>query len=194
MGELFWIFMLVISLVLIFSLLMRGWVSWGWNFLIIIIVIYAGLFKLTGTPRDVWLFSLIENVHGDVQVLYHTTVPQQSIYLVLRQQRSQQPYYLQMAWTKELQEELDSAEMRAREEHAPLMVNIDQLSKGQPPVKKQIAEDQDQSTARGTADGNNKTGGQKDGGESMFYPKSVAADPLKLPVHNEIKIQTKGNQ
>jgi hypothetical protein len=188
MSELFWIFATVATVVFILMFAVRHRVLfWGWNFLIIVLVIYAGMFKLTGTPRDAWLFATIENVHGDVEVLYHTDAPKKFIYLLVRGDGA--PYYLRLPWSEGLQQQIASADMAARERHTPLMVDIDRLSRGQLPTPGQSHSGHSSSEKHDQGHGDGSTADGKEGGERMFYPKPVAPDPLKTPVHTQIDVR-----
>jgi hypothetical protein len=184
MTEFFWIFSVSAAVILIVFLIAatrHGTLSWAWNLLIVVVVLAFSLFKLTGVPRDAWLFSTIEGVHGEIQVVYHSVVPNKFVYLLLRQNPSQQPYYVRLPWSKQIEQQLKAAAMQATARRAPLMVNADRLSKGELPGSKDQKQGQGQAGQPDKGNQSNHAGMGTEDGERMFYAKPVQGDPDKVP-------------
>lgn len=196
--ELFWIFTTVVFAVLLLIFALRqGAMGWAWNFLLMSVILFIALFKMTGIPRDALFFAMIENLHGEMEVVTQIVVPHKFVYLLLRKTPGDQPSYVRLAWTKPIEDELNSAAMKAKEQQTALLVNIDQLSSWSIQesgfgIKGSInAKPNADAKSKASDDESNSPGGghgDKEGGESMFYPRPVQADPLKTPVHNKIQI------
>lgn len=187
MNELFWIYIATLLIFLGLTLAVRTRISWAWNFLLVAVLLYAAMFKLTGLPRDAWMFSTVEGVHGKTQVAYHLVIPTDAIYLLLGRP-GERPYYLHLPWSEELQKQIESASMKAQEQHTALMVDVDLLSKGKLADRKSGNRANGRELGKGD-DGRPASGGGKDGGEQMFYAAPVQADPLKTPIHNRIEVK-----
>lgn len=186
--SLFWSFAILLALILVFVVVIRQrFMSWGWNFALIAIFLYAGLFKMTGTARHAWLFSVIERVHGDVEIVYSQVVQKNFIYLLVQAKPGDVPYYLIINWTKEAEEQLDKAKMEAERHGGALLANADMLSGWNVNIKPPKKQD-DNPVQGGIVGDNDKKGNgadiakgdtPKDGGDKMFYPRPVPPDPLK---------------
>lgn len=184
MIEFFWVFSISVTVILIVFLIAamrRGTLSWAWNLLIVLLVLAFGLFKLTGSPRDVWLFSTVEGVHGEVEVVYHSVIPQKFIYLLLRQDPAMPPYYVRLPWSKEIEQQMKAAAMKATAQRTPLMVNADLLSKGHlPPSPDAKAKAQGTPGQPEQGQPNGHSGRGTEGGDKMFYARPVQGDPDKV--------------
>lgn len=186
--SLFWSFAILLVLILVFVIVIRQrFMSWGWNFALIAIFLYAGLFKMTGTARNAWLFSSIERVHGEVEIVYAQVVQKNSIYLLVQAKPGDVPFYLTINWTKEAEEQLDKAKMEAERRGGSLLANADMLSGWKVNINQPKQQD-DGSEQGNMLGGSDKKGGgadiakgetPKDGGDKMFYPRPVPPDPLK---------------
>lgn len=191
--ELFWVFTTAVLLIMLLIVGVRqGRTSWAWNFLIICAILFAGLFKMTGTPRDVWLFATIENLHGDMEVVSQIVIPSRFILLLIRKTPGELPYYVRLPWSKSIQDQLESMAMKAKEQQTALLVDVDRLSSWSFNTTA-LAAKHDHGHAKpsddqGKNDGKGQPQGGKEGGVWMFYPKPVQADPLKTPIHNEIEV------
>lgn len=179
----FWIFSALLILILIFAILIRNSLSWGWNFAVIAIFLYIGLFKMTGVPREAVWFAEIENIHGAVQIVYSTVIEHQGIYLLVRDRPDHVPFYLVLPYTDATAKALASAKMQAEQRRTPLMADADQLSRlshalgkegkgSSPPAGDQAAAGQAGPTG-------SPTGRSDQNSQAMFWPKPVAQDPLK---------------
>jgi hypothetical protein len=191
MNELFWIYLAIILIFLGLTIAIRTRISWAWNFLVVAALLYMAMFKLTGLPRDAWMFATIEHTHGKMQVAYHLVIPTDAIYLLLSRP-GERPFYLRLSWSSDLQSQIESASMTAQEQHTALMVDVDMLSKGKltdrKPSKPSGMPNHDQQESKEMGDGQRSTG-TKDGGEKMFYPAPVQADPYKQSIHNAIEVR-----
>jgi hypothetical protein len=188
MMYLFWAFAILLVFLLIFVIAVRNkLMAWGWNFALIAIILYAGLFKMTGTARDAWLFSTIESVHGDVEVVYATVIQKKFIYLLVQASPSDPPYYLRIEYRKDLEDELDKAKMEAERRQTVMLADADALSRWIMHVGKK--QDQPESDGKGASRAERSAEGQAakttkgdippQGGEPTFYPKPVEPNPLK---------------
>ena len=183
----FWIFIIVLAIFLPLLFVMRNrMLAWGWNFAVMAILLYCALYKTTGTPRDAWLFSTIEGVHGPVQVVYSTTT-KDSIYLLIRQE-SGVPFYVKIPVVKETEDDLKKAKMEADQNQSEVMADADMLSRWSVKLGQKKSDNQEsKGTSAETADRKEpnsekkeNAGGMKEGGKKMFYPKPVQTDPLKF--------------
>lgn len=179
----FWSFLVLLSLIVVLVFLGRHrLMTWGWNIALIAVFLYVGLFKMTGTARDAWLFSTIEQVHGDVEVVYSQVV-QKRIYLLVQSKPGEIPYYLTIAWNRQTEQELNKAKMEAERRGGALLANADFLSRWTIQL-----EDPNKDGGRGSGKTDNANGDSipvakgetpKQGGEKMFYPRPMPPDPLK---------------
>jgi hypothetical protein len=105
------------------------WRAWAWNLLVIWLLLFIVSYLLTGTPRSTKWMAIPSRMHGDAKVLWHASVKNEAIYLLVQQPR-ERPIYLTMAWSGQADKQMKSAEMQAMKEGVPLEVDIDKLSKG----------------------------------------------------------------
>jgi hypothetical protein len=106
------------------------WRAWAWNLLVIWLLLFSVSYLLTGTPRSTKWMAIPSRMHGDAKVLWHASVKDEAIYLLVQQPR-ERPIYLAMAWSGRADKQMKSAEMQAMKEGVPLEVDIDKLSKGE---------------------------------------------------------------
>lgn len=184
---LFWSFVIILAAFLPLVFLMRNrMLSWGWNFALMAVLLYGGLYKMTGTPRDAWMFSAIEGIHGPVQVVY-SAITKDYIYLVIRQEGGV-PFYIKLVTVKEIEDDLKKATMEADQARSAILADADMLSKWNVKLGKQDSDNQDDNSAAAKlAKGGAKKGATaakgetpKSGGKRMFYPTPQTPDPLKF--------------
>lgn len=188
---LIWIFSLVIVLVLAMSFLPHGrYYVWSWNFLLVAVAIYLGLYFSSGSPRNTCLIATLSQLHGELELLHHESVKNQYLYLLVRAQDEDPPLYVALPWSAAIVKNLSTATMKATQQGSVVMVKAEMLSRCM--IEENQEDGQRGKPTRGTADGRSETdkeqsgqrpggGGDEDDGLQMFYPRPVVSDPLKSP-------------
>jgi hypothetical protein len=123
-------FLLVAAATLTTLFYVVRWRAWAWNLLVIWLLLFSVNYVLTGTPRSTKWMAIPSRMHGDAKVLWHASLKDEAIYLLVQQPR-ERPIYLTMAWSGRADQQMKSAEMQAMKEGVPLEVDIDKLSKGE---------------------------------------------------------------
>jgi hypothetical protein len=199
--DIFWTFFLSITTILVLVLAIRHrLVAWGWNFALMALVVYSGLYLMSGQYRSALFFSTIQNIHGDVEVLYATIIEKDSIILLIRKHPGEYPYYLRIKWSQKSEDQLKKAKMVADQQHKGIKANVDELSKAEHNI-----ESNDEKASGSIGDGDTpdqhkgqapKSGGikldDKPGGERMFYPDPVQGEPGKDPT-SDVRIDQPGS-
>jgi len=189
MTALFWIFAIIGVALLGMVILPRGrYYLWGWNIMLVLVVAYFGLYKLTGTPRSACMLSSLGGLSGDYQIMHHTEVPHKAIYLLL--QVDDAPLLVETRWSKGREYSLRKAEMQANKDASVLMVRAELLSECGPDKATEDADrDTDEGVQNQILDGRKGQNAPKygtEGGEPEFYAKPVEADPLKTPPRHSL--------
>lgn len=184
--DIFWTFFIAILIMLALVLSIRHrLVAWGWNFAIMAIILYVSIYHMAGRSRDAWWFSTIEGIHGEIEIVYSTVIEKKAIVLLVRKNPGEFPFYLHIPWTDNLEKQLNKAKMIADQERTPVMANADLLSKKQRGITEGMGPTQIKPQTKGEKPTDTNApkqppgGGDKEGGEMMFYPKPVQADPNK---------------
>jgi hypothetical protein len=201
-NPLFWIFAIIATLVLgLLMLPRRGYQRWCWSLLVIILVAYFGLYRLTGVPRSVCMLTALSGIHGEYEVVYHNLIPGKGIYLLLQApgDDSGLPIYLETAWSEKLAMELSIANMRAAKRGGVVMADTNVLSRcvndrvdPNDPGDASITGTDDMADRLKDKSGPNFNAPKNgtEGGEKTFYDKPIASDPMKeeLPDDRPIEV------
>jgi hypothetical protein len=143
-------------------------------------------------PRNAWMFSSVEGIHGEVEILYSKIMPKKYIILLIQDKSENLPFYLFLPWSKESSDQLNKAKMIAEQRRSSVMADIDKISKNQFESNEDtkdidIDENNDntkKNNGKGTKLNAAKGDHPKDGGRLMFYPAPQKPEPLKTPIPN----------